>query len=71
MRRHLGKPRSFRRHLGKPWSFHRHLDKPRSFRRHLGKPRSSRWRPPSWALDKRYEKPRLISSIRCGDFKTI
>ena len=62
MRRHLGKPRSSR-----------HLGKPRSSRRHLKKPRSSRRcpRPLSSALDQRYEKPRMISNTRHGNFKTI
>ncbi len=58
------------RHLGKPLSFRRHLGKPRSSR-YLGTPRSSRRRPLSLALDQRYEKPRLISIIRHGVFKTV
>ena len=72
MRRHLDKPRSSRRHLGKFRSPRRHLGKLRSSR-HLGKLRSShrRPRPLRWASDQRYEKPRLISNIRHGDFKTI
>ena len=69
-RRNLGKPLSFRRHLGKPRSSF-HLGKPLSFRRHIGKPRSTRRRPPSLALDQRYEKPRLKSNIRHGVFETI
>ena len=72
MRRHLDKPRSSRRHLGKFRSPRRHLGKLRSSR-HLGKLRSSRRRPRPlrWALDQRYERPRLISNIRRGDLKTI